>query len=105
MMMHVILRFGCISQCQPHKTLVMVTHYAEELPTCITHHLYLEVFYKLAFMSICGCLHTLGRLLPLACIFLFFNQSRCPHRSFMQKRNLLRYRSTIDLGLIYRAPL
>ena len=86
MMMHVFLRFGCISQCQPHKTLVMVTHYAEELPTCITHHLYLEVFYKLAFMSICGCLHTLGRLLPLACIFLFFNQSRCPHRSFMQKK-------------------
>lgn len=27
---------------QPHKTLVMVTHYAEELPTCITHHLYLK---------------------------------------------------------------
>ena len=63
------------------------------------------MFYKLVFMSICGCLHTLGRLLPLTCIFLFFNQSRCPHRSFMQKRNQLRYRSTIDLGLIYRAPL
>lgn len=27
---------------QPHKTLVMVTHYAEELPACITHHLYLK---------------------------------------------------------------
>ena len=81
---------------QPHMTLVMVTHYAEELPTCITLHLYLGVFYKLVFMSICGCLHTLGRLLPLTCIFLFFNQSRCPHRSFVQKRNLLRYRSTID---------
>ena len=27
---------------QSHKTLVMVTHYAEELPSCITHHLYLK---------------------------------------------------------------
>lgn len=26
---------------QKHKTLVMVTHYAEELPQCITHHLHL----------------------------------------------------------------
>ena len=24
---------------RPHKTLVMVTHYADEFPTCITHHL------------------------------------------------------------------
>lgn len=29
--------------CQrPHKTLVMVTHYQEELPACITHHLHLK---------------------------------------------------------------
>ncbi len=29
--------------CQrPHKTLVMVTHYQEELPDCITHHLRLQ---------------------------------------------------------------
>ena len=29
--------------CQrPHKTLVMVTHYEEELPDCITHHLRLQ---------------------------------------------------------------
>ena len=29
--------------CQrPHKTLVMVTHYEEELPPCITHHLTLQ---------------------------------------------------------------
>ncbi|MCF0198712.1 MAG: ATP-binding cassette domain-containing protein [Bacteroidaceae bacterium] len=28
--------------CQrPHKTLIMVTHYQNELPQCITHHLYL----------------------------------------------------------------
>lgn len=29
--------------CQrPDKTLIMVTHYEEELPTCITHRLHLE---------------------------------------------------------------
>ena len=26
---------------QPHKTLIMVTHYTDELPTCIDHHLHL----------------------------------------------------------------
>ena len=29
--------------CQaPHKTLIMVTHYEQELPSCITHHLTLS---------------------------------------------------------------
>ena len=29
--------------CQrPHKTMIMVTHYPEELPSCITHRLFLE---------------------------------------------------------------
>ena len=27
---------------RPHKTLLMVTHYKDELPTCITHSLYLK---------------------------------------------------------------
>ena len=27
---------------RPHKTMIMVTHYEEELPACITHHLRLR---------------------------------------------------------------
>ena len=27
---------------QPHKTLIMVTHYEEELPSCINRHIYLK---------------------------------------------------------------